>query len=468
MGDNSGIWDPDTNAWTASSGLGIATAYLGKAVQDGNIVYEVLGVGGGQKRLRSYDCLTDVWTLIDDNTPVDLYGQATALINGKIYMASGTTLSGTDHSNKLTIYDIGTDTWDTTTGADIPVAVQRSRSFVYDDKMYVVGGQGSDGNNVDIIQKYDPSSNSWTVLSVVLPEVRSRHEVQFLDDIVYVYDGDARPVTTDAVNTLWAISIDDLDPSGPSPQPPVITDMERGSMTITFQGGGQTYKVQSSTSPYDFDETTMTWTDEATGLAPGTWQDTAAPTGAGAEKYYRVVGETDASVSETVGLYAVSILNGRNMMSIPFLPFPEGGGAAGTSTFDKIIGDQLTGHAVVKTLSDLIQQWNADTLTWTKIWLKVGTGWIDYDTGGAAMPFVPGRGYWVFRNGHPDTDVVLFGQVAKTDQVITVLASRNILGTPYPVDVALDDSGLVASGFQRPCGCEDSVRPDPVLGRADT
>ena len=232
-----------------------------------------------------------------------------------------------------------------------------------------------------------------------------------------------------------------------SPEPPVITDMERGSMTITFTGGGQTYKVQSSTDPYDFDETTMTWTDEATGLAPGTWQDTAAPTGTGAEKYYRVVGETDASVSETVGLYAVSILNGRNMMSIPFLPFPEGGGAAGTSTFDKIIGDQLTGHAVVKTLSDLIQQWNADTLTWTKIWLKVGTGWIDYDTGGAAMPFVPGRGYWVFRNGHPDTDVVLFGQVAKTDQVITVLASRNILGTPYPVDVALDDSGLVASGF---------------------
>ena len=242
-----------------------------------------------------------------------------------------------------------------------------------------------------------------------------------------------------------------------APEKPVIWDMERGSMKTTWQSNSATtYRVESSIDPYDYDETLMTWVTEASGIPGGdpttTWEDlSAAVIG---EKYYRVYAEDpsgdmsmDVKADETVGMIPVSILNGRNMMSIPFLPFPEGGGAAGTSTFDKIIGDQLTGHAVVKTLSDLIQQWNADTLTWTKIWLKVGTGWIDYDTGGAAMPFVPGRGYWVFRNGHPDTDVVLFGQVAKTDQVITVLASRNILGTPYPVDVALDDSGLVASGF---------------------
>ena len=439
-----GIWDPDTNEWSATPaipGFSGQHSHDTAVVKDGKIYY-VTSSGTPIYEFLIYDTATQVWT--DKGTLTGDYAKqyhAAEIIGNEMILTGG-------NNAKTVIYNIDTDTWSYDAAWDIPAGfgVRFSGSGVYDGKMYIMGGlSDTDGSDYRSMAYFDPATRTWTTMTEQLPYGMNGSPAAIVGSKLYALYGrklenESGSYVRYVINETFALELGGAEP-------PVITDMERGSMTITFTGGGQTYKVQSSTDPYDFDETTMTWTDEATGLAPGTWQDTAAPTGTGAEKYYRVVGETDASVSETVGLYAVSILNGRNMMSIPFLPFPEGGGAAGTSTFDKIIGDQLTGHAVVKTLSDLIQQWNADTLTWTKIWLKVGTGWIDYDTGGAAMPFVPGRGYWVFRNGHPDTDVVLFGQVAKTDQVITVLASRNILGTPYPVDVALDDSGLVASGF---------------------
>ena len=108
----------------------------------------------------------------------------------------------------------------------------------------------------------------------------------------------------------------------------------------------------------------------------------------------------------------------------------------------------MIGHPVVKTLSDSILRWNADTLTWSKAWYKTGTGWQDWDVpGGAPMPFAADNGYWIFRNNHPNTALKLFGKVPNTDRPIAVLASRNLLGTSFPVSVALDDSGLIESGF---------------------
>ena len=234
-------------------------------------------------------------------------------------------------------------------------------------------------------------------------------------------------------------------------------DMERddatGLVRISWTSReGATYRVDSSTSPYNFDESSMNWTMEASGLASGgcltTWEDAGTPSTG--EKYYRVYEEDatgDTPAEDTVGLMWLPVRPSRNMMSTPFLPYPEGGGIAGVSTFDKIIGNQLTGHAVVKTLSDIIQKWNSDTLTWSNAWYRTGVGWIDYDTGGDAMPFCADAGYWVLRNAHPFTNIMMFGKVEKVERSVNVDPGRNLLGSAYPVTVALDDTGLVASGF---------------------
>ena len=220
-------------------------------------------------------------------------------------------------------------------------------------------------------------------------------------------------------------------------------------MKITFTGGGQTYKVQSSTSDYDYDETNMTWADEVTGLAPGTWTDAAAPTGSGAKKFYRVVGETTGAVSDTVGMIVVDIYNGKNLVSTPFEPYPEGGGTAGVSTLDKIVGDQLTGHPALPFQSDNIEIWNTTAQDWERAWFRIGSGWEDwYVAFGAPFAFEADTGYWFNRVlGYADTTIVLFGKVATEARTITIEPKRNLVGSCYPVSVALDDTGLVDSGF---------------------
>jgi len=62
------------------------------------------------------------------------------------------------------------------------------------------------------------------------------------------------------------------------------------------------------------------------------------------------------------------IKQGRNMVSSPFEPYPVGGGAPGASTLDKIVGNQLTGHAFNKNLSDNIEVWLNASAQYKRAW----------------------------------------------------------------------------------------------------
>ena len=125
---------------------------------------------------------------------------------------------------------------------------------------------------------------------------------------------------------LWAIK------AGDAPKPEIL-DMERGSLTMTFTCEDQfLYKVESSVSPYDYNEANMTWIVEADDIPgrPGwpymNWTDASPP--ASGEKYYRVTAKhfsalyNDAT-SETVGMMVLSLPVGRSMVSSPFEPYPD-------------------------------------------------------------------------------------------------------------------------------------------------
>ena len=175
-------------------------------------------------------------------------------------------------------------------------------------------------------------------------------------------------------------------------------------MKITWQSAvGATYRVESSVSPYDpaYNEAAMVWVNEVTGLASGgtttSWTDIAAVT----EKYYRVYTEDaggDLVADDTVGQITLLIKQGRNMVSSPFEPYPVGGGAPGASTLDKIVGNQLTGHAFNKNLSDNIEVWLNASAQYKRAWFDnsplPGT-WVDWDVvAPPAFGMDADKGYW--------------------------------------------------------------------------
>ena len=265
-------------------------------------------------------------------------------------------------------------------------------------------------------------------------------------------------------NPAWGMVIDQIVVDTacflPETEKPVITDVARnstGSLEVTWTSHANwTYAIEASTSPYDYDENNMTWEWIATGV-PGadfstTWEDTNTLPLTG-EKYYRVYAEgpIPLKADDTVGFMLIRANIGRNMISSPFEPYPVGGGTPGLSTLDKIVGNQLTGHNLNKTLSDNIEIWDNMLASYKRAWYKTGTtnAWQDWDVAGSpSFGMDSDKGYWFnIISGHPAKDIMFCGRVSKTSRSIPISIGRNLVGSCFPVNCTLEKSGLVASGF---------------------
>ncbi|MBN1245260.1 hypothetical protein JXA31_06675 [Candidatus Bathyarchaeota archaeon] len=79
------------------------------------------------------------------------FPEACVVINGKIYVISGSTTYA-ESVSFTSVYDEDSDSW--TRKASMPV-VQYGAAVVYDDKIYFMGGDG-------LLQIYDPLIDSWS------------------------------------------------------------------------------------------------------------------------------------------------------------------------------------------------------------------------------------------------------------------------------------------------------------------
>lgn len=106
------------------------------------------------------------------------------LYKGKIYVIGGMTANSIG-STKVEIYDIASDTW--TTGQDAPLARFGFHSFLYDDKIIIVGGAVGTTAQVraDI---YNISSNTWT-LGTNMTTGRSIFGADIYEGKIYVISG---------------------------------------------------------------------------------------------------------------------------------------------------------------------------------------------------------------------------------------------------------------------------------------
>jgi N-acetylneuraminic acid mutarotase len=161
-------YDPALNVWTSKADMPTARALLGTAVYGGKI-FCIGGYNGAIGNLNTeyydvganeaYDPATDTWLTLAP-LPTPRYKAATNMVNGKIYVIGGHTMTNLYITLNVTeVYDPTTNSWTTKTPAPLPVGSYASA--VIDNKIYVLG-TNPDTNWQMNLMVYDPSTDSWT------------------------------------------------------------------------------------------------------------------------------------------------------------------------------------------------------------------------------------------------------------------------------------------------------------------
>lgn len=186
------IYDPDTDAWTASAPCpsegvppsiywATANEWEGRAY-----VYGGFRHGPDGSTFHVYDIATDTWMRLP-NGPVQLAKHCGEIVDGRMYLIGGRQ-DNVDYSTGVFVYDIAAATWNTSAAAPLPVGVNQAASVVRDGQIYVVGGTTATAMWSSQIQVYAPQTNHWSRLAP-LPEPRAREGAVVVSDGLYVVDG---------------------------------------------------------------------------------------------------------------------------------------------------------------------------------------------------------------------------------------------------------------------------------------
>ena len=123
------------------------------------VVCGKLYVSGEENRIERYDPFSNSWVSLMSNTGVDTYKNP-ALVNfqGSLFVVGGET-SENQLVNKVQKYNPDTDLWQEVA----PMSVAREGVCVVADErsMYAIGGWSRNGI-ADVVEKYDPQRNSWS------------------------------------------------------------------------------------------------------------------------------------------------------------------------------------------------------------------------------------------------------------------------------------------------------------------
>jgi N-acetylneuraminic acid mutarotase len=192
-------YDPASDKWTKKSPMPRPAHHAALAAANGKI-YVIGGfvppkdtaipLGGAWEPIDSaweYNPATDSWKSLPP-APGKRGSAVTAEVGGKIYVIGGaTTVEGAKDpfftffgpSRVLAtndVYDPATNKWQSRE----PMSVPRNHAFsgVINGKIYVIGGRTGHGfilsaTNTDVVEEYNPISNTWSVPKERMPTARS-------------------------------------------------------------------------------------------------------------------------------------------------------------------------------------------------------------------------------------------------------------------------------------------------------
>lgn len=134
-------WDPVADKWTFLPDLPFLSIYSVGGIAGGKLwIYGGNGVNAGSPYIWFYDIATKVWT----QGPIHPSGLSRALSFGasngnRLIMGGGTDTNG--RSKEVYVFDLDTYAWEQL--PDIAVPMTGASAVVYDEKIWIFGGQNT-------------------------------------------------------------------------------------------------------------------------------------------------------------------------------------------------------------------------------------------------------------------------------------------------------------------------------------
>jgi len=269
-------YDPATDTWVEKAAMPTSRDGLAAAAFQGKIY-----CFGGSNVSKDYSISTNVNEVYDTETdswetktpmPTARSGFQASEVGGKIYLIGGwiesESSSIADKSNKVEIYDPGTDTW--TTGSQIPTPVAGYASAVLDGKIYVISGVASGSTKTNLTQIYDPKTDLWS-LGVPIPMSVSSAAAAATTGTnaakaIYVVGGsnETYPLNGQFVNQVYFPETDSWSKAAPMPIDRAGLAAAVVNDTIYVMGGGHNIFTMDSTVVMEY----TPLTSPTTGIEP--------------------------------------------------------------------------------------------------------------------------------------------------------------------------------------------------------
>lgn len=178
-------YDPTTNTWVARAPLPRPRSELAVAVVD-NVLYAIGGISNRSVvgTVEAYDPVTDSWTPRSP-MPTPRADVGVAVVDGIIYTIGGASATSSSVGT-VEAYDPATDTW--TTKAAMPTPRLSLGAAEVGGIIYAVGGSNDANFWLATVEAYDPASNTWSV-KAPLPTPRFGLGVAAIAGRVYAMGG---------------------------------------------------------------------------------------------------------------------------------------------------------------------------------------------------------------------------------------------------------------------------------------
>ena len=163
-------YDPDSDSWSFMQHLSVTRSRPG-AVALGGFIYAIGGHSGFQTSVERYDPGTNTWTAVASMNK-GRAGMGTALLDSKIFVAGGHWGDDGFFTSEAVAYtaetyDPSTDSWTLLSS----LMTEKRNLFAlaaFNGYLYAFGFEYvPTGECVDSIEKYDPQADAWAVLNGV-------------------------------------------------------------------------------------------------------------------------------------------------------------------------------------------------------------------------------------------------------------------------------------------------------------